>query len=201
MDLQSAILQKKLLTNPSLKSSTACSSKALHSHKRSNFSISSDVHTGNIDSINFINENLKLEHQIEKLRSDKKLLKAKIKQIDIKLSKEIKERDEVIVSLTNLIKEREENFQVLFNEQVAERDRMIGKKEYELQRTKKTLKLAKDQIKEIKCNENITQQGIEIENLRKLLVFAEKENKELEGKIKIINETADTIEKIIENDN
>ena len=28
-----------------------------------------------------------------------------------------------------------------------------------------------------------------------------KENKELEGKIKIINETADTIEKIIENDN
>lgn len=171
--------------------------KKLHSHHKSHISIGSLAFANETKELNYVTEKKKLQYNLEKITAENSELQRKIDKIESKYSNELKKRDEVIISLTNLMKEREESFKKIFEEQDTERNRLLGKKEMQLQSVKKALKVSKN--KEEKPKKDSTQE-IEIESLRKLLIFAEKENKELEKIIKNSNETADGIEKILESD-
>ena len=174
--------------------------KPRHGHHKSIASIHDSHFDQRIDSLTTFNENLRLEYRIEELSTENQQLKTRIKKIENKLTKEIKQRDEVIISLTNLMKERENDFKKIFSEQSGEMNRIIGKKDIQLQNVKKELKSYKIMNGESKKSTESSRQEIEIENLRKLLFFAEKENKELEKALKNADEQKEDIDQIIETD-
>ena len=144
-------------------------------------------------------ENIKLKYKLEKALKENRELSQKISKITDKYSSEIQKRDELIISLTNLMKEREEKYKKVLNDHSEETKNQIFIKENEIFYLKNSLKHLKHQLQQTKAINSTFDLNIEIENLRKLLEFAEKENKDLKTENKTLL-SKEKVEKMIEFD-
>ena len=98
----------------SVRSTAYCSSKPLTIRHKSTLSLHSINSEPILKEISTTNDTHQLERKLNALISENSALKAKICQIKAYFNKEIRNRDEVILSVTNLMKEREATFEKLF---------------------------------------------------------------------------------------
>lgn len=136
-----------------------------------------------MSSLTTQSESVRQQYQIEQLISKNKSLNLKLELIKQHYEKELKSRDEIIFSMSSMMKDRECQFKKLLESQESEKNSIIGRKESEKSELKKKIKQLKSQIESTGTISLVQNLDTEIGHLRKLLQMTEKENKELVRKV------------------
>jgi hypothetical protein len=129
-------------------------------------------------------ESLRLNYELDQVRSENRHLRSKIKTTAEIFQKELKQREDIIFSMSAMVRDREEQFKKILQNQEIEKNLILGKKEAELDALKKSFEDLQGQLKTFESFDLLKRQEKEIENLRKILKSTEKENKSLLKRLK-----------------
>ena len=133
-------------------------------------------------SLSTQNESIRLQYQIDLLQSENKSLHLKLNQTKQYYKKELKSRDDIILSMSGMMQDRELKFKKLLESLEKEKNSIIGRQESEKSSLKQKIVRLKTQFQTFDSLSLIQNQETEINHLRKILEMTEKENRELVAK-------------------
>lgn len=153
-------------------------------HQKSNTSIQSLKFSDRLSILSTHTESLRLHFQLDQLKNENKHLKSALQEKTEFFQQEIKKREDIIFSMSSMVRDRENQFMQLLQSQEKEKNLIIGGKEAEIDRCKKLIEDLRQSSSSFDSFDLLKTQEKEIENLRKVLKMTEKENKHLLKRVK-----------------
>lgn len=158
---------------------TGTTTLPMRMHKKSNSSIQSLKFSDRFSTLSSQTESLRLNYQLDQIKSENKYLKQTLQEKTEFFQSEIKKREDIIFSMSSMVRDRENQFIQVLEAQEKERNSIIGSKEVEIERYKKQIQDLKQDSSSFEPFDLLKTQEKEIESLRKVLKMTENENNSL----------------------